>query len=109
MEMVLCWKLINIGQRIFHWMKSGFILLTIHSCCQMNIKILKMYVMIYLNYSNLNEETQTKLLENSKKEIQERFGDDIRNYADKNHIDFDTMLEEEAQRNLYSYDFVFII
>jgi hypothetical protein len=75
----------------------------------MNIKILKMYVMIYLNYSNLNEETQTKLLENSKKEIQERFGDDIRNYADKNHIDFDTMLEEEAQRNLYSYDFVFII
>ncbi|MAO48983.1 MAG: hypothetical protein CL527_09885 [Aequorivita sp.] len=65
--------------------------------------------MIYLNYSNLNEETQTQLLENSKKEIQERFGDDIRNYADENHIDFDTMLEEEAQRNLYSYDFVFVI
>jgi hypothetical protein len=65
--------------------------------------------MIYLNYSNLNEETQTQLLENSKKEIQERFGDDIRNYADENHIDFDKMLEEEAQRNLYSYDFVFII
>lgn len=65
--------------------------------------------MIYLNYSNLNEETQTQLLENSKKEIQERFGDDIRNYADENHIDFDKMLEMEAQRNLYSYDFVFII
>lgn len=65
--------------------------------------------MIYLNYSNLNEETQTQLLENSKKEIQERFGDDIRNYADENHIDFDKMLEDEAQRNLYSYDFVFII
>ncbi|WP_417237315.1 hypothetical protein [Bizionia paragorgiae] len=65
--------------------------------------------MIYLNYSNLNEETQTQLLENSKKEIQERFGVDIRNYADENHIDFDKMLEEEAQRNLYSYDFVFII
>ncbi len=63
--------------------------------------------MIYLNYSNLNQETQTQLLENSKKEIQERFGDDIRNYADENHIDFETMLEEEAQRNLYSYDFVF--
>ncbi|PHR10501.1 MAG: hypothetical protein COA40_14265 [Aequorivita sp.] len=65
--------------------------------------------MIYLNYSNLNEETQKQLLKNSKKEIQERFGDDIRNYADKNHIDFETMLEEEAQRNLYSYDFVFSI
>jgi hypothetical protein len=65
--------------------------------------------MIYLNYSNLNEETQNQLLENSKKEIEERFGDDIRNYADENHIDFETMLEEEAQRNLYSYDFVFII
>tara|TARA_R110000851_G_scaffold310283_2_gene470051 strand:- start:50219 stop:50416 length:198 start_codon:yes stop_codon:yes gene_type:complete len=65
--------------------------------------------MIYLNYSNLNEETQNQLLENSKKEIEERFGDDIRRYADENHIDFDTMLEEEAQRNLYSYDFVFVI
>lgn len=63
--------------------------------------------MIYLNYSNLNEETQKRLFENSKKEIQERFGDDIRIYAVKNHIDFETMLEEEAQRNLYSYDFVF--
>ncbi|MGB3344962.1 MAG: hypothetical protein WBA61_13730 [Aequorivita sp.] len=65
--------------------------------------------MIYLNYSNLNEETQTKLLENSRKEIENRFGDDIRMYADENHIDFEKMLEEEAQRNLYSYDFVFII
>ncbi|QQX76497.1 MULTISPECIES: hypothetical protein [Aequorivita] len=65
--------------------------------------------MIYLNYSNLNEETQNQLLENSKKEIEERFGDDIRRYADENHIDFDTMLEEEAQRNLYSYDVVFVI
>ncbi|TXD73522.1 hypothetical protein [Aequorivita antarctica] len=65
--------------------------------------------MIYLNYSNLNEETQTQLLKNSKEEIQERFGDDIRNYADEHHIDFNTMLEEEAQRNLYSYDFVFVI
>ena len=63
--------------------------------------------MIYLNYSNLNEETQTQLLENSKMEIQERFGDDIRRYADENHIDFEKMLEEEAQRNLYNYDFIF--
>lgn len=65
--------------------------------------------MIYLNYSNLNEETQAQLLKNSKEEIKERFGDDIRNYAFKHHIDFDKMLEEEAQRNLYSYDFVFVI
>jgi hypothetical protein len=65
--------------------------------------------MIYLNYSNLNEETQKQLLEDSKKEIQERFGDDIRRYADSHHISFDKMLEEEAQRNLYSYDFVFVI
>lgn len=63
--------------------------------------------MIYLNYSNLNEETLKRLFENSKKEIQERFGDDIRNYAVKNHIDFETMLEEEAQRNLYNYSFIF--
>ncbi len=65
--------------------------------------------MIYLNYSNLNKETQTQLLENSKKEIEERFGDDIRRYAIKHKIDFETMLEEEAQRNLYNYDFVFVI
>lgn len=63
--------------------------------------------MIYLNYSNLNEETRTQLLENSRTEIKERLGDDIRNYAFKNQIDFETMLEEEDQRNLYSYDFVF--
>ena len=65
--------------------------------------------MIYLNYSNLNEETQKRLFYNSKKEIEERFGDDIRKYAIENQIDFDRMLEEEAQRNLYSYDFVFVI
>lgn len=63
--------------------------------------------MIYLNYSNLNEETQKRLFEDSKKEIEERFGDDIRQYAIENQIDFERMLEEEAQRNLYGYDFVF--
>ena len=65
--------------------------------------------MIYLNYSNLNKQTQKRLLEDSKKEIQERFGDDIRQYAIENQIDFDKMLEEEAQRNLYNYDYVFVI
>ena len=59
--------------------------------------------MIYLNFSDLNGETQERLLESSKKDVEQKFGDDIRNYAKENCPNFDVMIEEEAQRNLYSY------
>jgi hypothetical protein len=65
--------------------------------------------MIYLNYTDLNEEAQERLLQNSKRDVEQRFGDDIKAYAEAHHTNYDTMLEEEAIRNLYSYQFVFNI
>ena len=34
--------------------------------------------MIYLNFSDLTEEAQNRLLENSKKDVERKFGNDIR-------------------------------
>jgi len=65
--------------------------------------------MIYLNYSDLNEEAQNRLLENSKWDVEQKFGDDIRRYAKEHRVNFKTMIEEEAMRNLYSYTYVFNI
>lgn len=63
--------------------------------------------MVYLNYSNLDAETQQKLLSNSKQDVARKFGNDLKKYAREHHINYDTLLEEEAMRNLYSYDYVF--
>ena len=65
--------------------------------------------MIYLNFTDLSEEAQNRLLENSKKDVEEKFSDDIRKYVRKNYTCFETMITEEAQRNLYSYTYVFNI
>lgn len=65
--------------------------------------------MIYLNFSDLSEEAQNRLLENSKKDVERKFGDDIRKYVREYHTCFETMIEEEAIRNLYSYKYVFNI
>ncbi|AUC23876.1 hypothetical protein MPF19_13855 [Polaribacter sp. Z014] len=65
--------------------------------------------MIYLNFTDLSEEAQNRLLENSKKDVEEKFGDDIRKYVRKNYTCFEAMITEEAQRNLYSYTYVFNI
>ena len=65
--------------------------------------------MVYLNYNNLNEETKERLFQNSKKDVEQQFGDDIRNYAKKHHTNYETMIEEEALRNLYRYSYVFNI
>jgi hypothetical protein len=65
--------------------------------------------MVYLNFTDLNEETQNRLLEASKKDVERKFGDDIRKYVKENYINLETILEEEAMRNLYSYTFIFNI
>ena len=65
--------------------------------------------MIYLNYSDLNEETKERLFQDSKKDVEQRFGDNIRNYSKQHFINYDKMLEEEALRNLYNYKFAFNI
>ena len=65
--------------------------------------------MIYLNFTDLNVTAQKRLLEVSKKDVERKFGDDIRKYVKENYTCFETMIEEEALRNLYSYSFVFNI
>lgn len=65
--------------------------------------------MIYLNYSDLNEEAKNRLLENSKKDVAQKFGDDIFKYAESHLSNFETLIEEEAMRNLYSYKYIFNI
>lgn len=60
--------------------------------------------MIYLNYNNLDDETQQHLLSVSKEEIESRFGNDLKAYANKHHIDYDTILDEEAiKKPIYIY------
>jgi hypothetical protein len=65
--------------------------------------------MIYLNFTNLDEETQQHLMTVSKKDIEQKFGLDLKRYAKRNNVDYQSLLEQEAQRNLYTYDYVFNI
>lgn len=69
----------------------------------------KSCIMVYLNFCNLDAETQQKLMSNSKQDVARKFGNDLKKYARENQINYDTLLEEEAMRNLYSYDYVFNI
>ena len=65
--------------------------------------------MVYLNFTDLSEEAQNRLLEISKKDVERQFGDSIRKYVKENYGCFETMIEQEAMRNLYTYKFVFNI
>ena len=65
--------------------------------------------MVYLNYNNLDAITQNRLLQDSKSDVEQKFGDDLKSYAKKHHLDYNTILEEEAIKNLYSYQYVFNI
>ncbi len=65
--------------------------------------------MVYLNYNNLDDETQNHLLSVSKEELESKFGDEIKAYAKEHYLDYDVLLEEEAIRNLYNYQYVFNI
>ena len=65
--------------------------------------------MIYLNFTDLSEETQERLLANSKEDVKKKYGKDLIDYATKHNTNLDKMLDEEALRNLYSYTYVFNI
>tara|TARA_B100001765_G_C19507654_1_gene344160 strand:+ start:2970 stop:3110 length:141 start_codon:yes stop_codon:yes gene_type:complete len=45
----------------------------------------------------------------SKKDIEKRFGEQLRNYAREHFVNYQTLLEEEAIRNLYNYKYIFRI
>lgn len=65
--------------------------------------------MVYLNYNNLDKQTQEKLLYQSKAEIEKRYGRELQIYTVTNKLDYDLILEEEAIRNLYTYTFIFTV
>ncbi len=65
--------------------------------------------MIYINYTNLDDETQQRLLSLSKKDVESKYGDDLKTYAKEQHLDYNIVLEEEAIKNLYNFDYVFNI
>lgn len=65
--------------------------------------------MVYLNYNNLDAETQDYLLSVSKEDIESKFEDDLKAYAKEHYLDYDVLLDEEATRNLYNYQYVFNI
>ncbi len=65
--------------------------------------------MVYLNYMNLDEETQERLLSMSKEEVENSFGEQLKNYAREHYTNYQTLLEEEAIRNLYNFKYVFNI
>ena len=65
--------------------------------------------MIYINYNNLDDETQNHLLSLSKKDVERKFKKDLKAYAKEHHLNYDDILEEEAIKNLYSYQYVFNI
>ena len=67
----------------------------------------KIWVMIYLNFTNLDSDTQEYLLSVSKSDIESKYGSELKRFAKRNNISYQSLLEEEAQRNLYSYDYVF--
>ena len=65
--------------------------------------------MVYLNYNNLDSETQQRLLENSKKEVEQTYGEELKSYAQEFHLNYDMLLYEEAVKHLYTYQFIFNI
>lgn len=63
--------------------------------------------MVYLNFTNLDAETQNRLIATSKHDVENAFGEQLKQYAQKNHIDYKILLDEETMRNLYNYSYVF--
>jgi len=65
--------------------------------------------MVHLTYNNLDAHTQEKLLTKSKKDVVKKFGDALLQYSQENQMAYETLLEEEAIKNLYNYKFSFNI
>ena len=63
--------------------------------------------MVYLNFTNLDSETQERLLSESKEDVESRSGTELCRFAETDDKDYEALLGDEAMRNLYNYDFVF--
>ena len=65
--------------------------------------------MIVLNFMDLNEEAKQRLLEKAKWDEEIRFGEAITQYANNHLANYKDILETEAQRQLYEYQYRFQI
>ena len=65
--------------------------------------------MIYLNYNNLDAETQNRLLSKSKADIKRKHGRELQAFSKRHQLDFEEVLYEEAIKNLYNYKYKFNI
>lgn len=65
--------------------------------------------MIYLNYNNLNAQTQARLLCDSRAEVEQKLGKKLKAYAKEHYLNYEDILQEEAMKNLYSYIYIFNI
>ncbi|MGJ8551192.1 hypothetical protein [Winogradskyella wichelsiae] len=45
--------------------------------------------MVYLNYTNLDNETQERLVSVSNKDVEQKFGNDLKRYAEEHHIEYE--------------------
>lgn len=62
-----------------------------------------------LYFNNLDGETQEKLLQQSRHEVEQKCGKELKAYAEKNHLVYEELLEEEAIKNLYNHKFKFTL
>lgn len=62
-----------------------------------------------LNFNNLDNETQEKLMQQSKQEVEQKSGTEMKAYAKENDLVYEELLEEEAIKNLYNHNFKFTI
>lgn len=65
--------------------------------------------MIVFNFMDLNEAAKQRLLEKAKKDVEFRFGKEITTYANHHLINYGELIEAEAQRQLYKYEYRFQI
>lgn len=65
--------------------------------------------MVYLNYTNLDKETQERLIAESTEHVEHEFGKELKQYAKEHCIDYNELVYQEAVKKLYTYDYVFNI
>ncbi|HHX79108.1 MAG TPA: hypothetical protein GX695_05105 [Acholeplasmataceae bacterium] len=62
----------------------------------------------YLNFSNLNEETQDIIMQDVIHDLEVTEGKEILEADAKTmNIDYETYITEKAERHLYNFDFIF--
>ena len=65
--------------------------------------------MIYIKFQDLSMEKQEELLKVSRERVTYLFGESIKKYVDETGADYESLIDEEMIKNLYTYNFVFNI